>query len=168
MYTEENMITTVETIIQLQDLSDKQELLDTFLNYFNFDRLAANIRNQARIVHCFEKTTPKSGLTFHPGWTLFPCRAALLLTTGHIASGNEIIAAHHLELWLLEDMRLNIVSNYALAKKCADGLHLSENRRLIGEHTIPGEFPIAPTDLITQLFALSVSSEPKTHFLQRI
>ena len=80
MYTEENMITTVETIIQLQDLSDKQELLNTFLNYFNFDRLAANIRNQARTVHCFEETSPKSGLTFHPGWTLFPCRAALLLT----------------------------------------------------------------------------------------
>ena len=69
-------------------------------------------------------------------------------------------------LYTLDD--LWDTANYALAKKCVDGLHLSENRRLIGEHTIPGEFPIAPTDLITQLFALSISAEPKPHFLQRI
>lgn len=168
MYTKENIITAIKTVIQLQDFSDKQELLDIFLAYFDFDRLATNVRNQARIVHSYETTTSKSGLTPHPAWKLFPCRAALLLTTGHIASGNEVITAHHLELWLLENMSLNIVSNYTLAKKCADGLHISESRRLIGEHTILGEFPIAPADLITQLFALSLSSEPKPHFLRQI
>ncbi len=98
---------------------------------------------------------------------LFPCRATLLLTTGHTASGDEVITAHHLELWLLENMSLAIVSNYALAKRCADGLHLMENRHWLGEYTIMGEFPISPTELIIQLYALSVSSNPKPHFLRK-
>jgi len=168
MYTKENIIQAIDTVFRLQNLTDHQELLEIFHEVFNINKTVLNIYNQARTVYYCETTTPKSGPIPHPGMELFQCRATLLLTTGHTASGDDVIAAHQLELWLLENMTLAMVSNYGLAKRCADGLHLMENRRWIGDYTIPGEFPIAPEQLIVQLFELSIATEPKPHFLRRM
>ena len=98
------------------------------LESINFDDLAQVLRHEAKPVYAYATWTKNKTGCEYRGEPLFPFPATLLQSTPYMIAGTEsgIITIASYELWLTDDMRIVVISNFHT--DIHDGEFISEYR----------------------------------------
>ena len=112
-----------------------EEILEEHLDY---DDLAQAIQHFAEPVYAFATWSAESSSCEYRGEPLFPFHATLIYTVPCMSSALDsgVITERHLEIWLTDDMKFAVVSNFRT--EFCDGEFVSAYRVI--KTTDPDEF----------------------------